>query len=151
MKYFDFTKILKNNFSILAKLWGMTSFLCSLSSKMKRDKYIKERQVAFNMDYQQMARNGRNLACKEKKVHKHSYFLTDPLIFKNAYNYYFFNRSCPLRRVPVRPMASHVYGDSPMLYLIWLDSIPNLNFLSWITSNNFSKLTILACGHYWNR
>ena len=110
-----------------------------------------ERAIAFNMDYQQMARNGRNLACKEKKVHKHSYFLTDPLIFKNAYKYYFFNRSCRLRRVPVRPMASHVYGDSPMLYLIWLDSIPNLNFLSWIISNNFSKLTILACGHYWNR
>ena len=71
MKYFDFTKFLKNNFSISAKLWGMTSFLCSLSSKMKRDKYIKERQVAFNMDYQQMARNGRNLACKRIKVHKY--------------------------------------------------------------------------------
>ena len=34
---------------------------------------LLERAIAFNMDYQQMARNGRNLACKEKKVHKHSH------------------------------------------------------------------------------
>ena len=35
-----------------AKLWGMTSFLCWLSSKMKQDKYVYDMKstTAFIMD-----------------------------------------------------------------------------------------------------
>ena len=48
-------------------------------------------------------------------------------------------------------MAFVVYGDSPTPCFLRLDSIPNLNFLSWTTSNRNSNLTIWPFDLCWNK